>query len=85
MIPVITSPIVPIIIEEGEVQVARPMVSTMPRKLDVTKVAKEKEPIMANPSAIKAIVEVFLTAIEACLGEAVGEMAVSAVVGLLIV
>lgn len=54
----VASPIVPTIVEEGEVQETRPIVFVVPKELAIVKVVEEKEPIMVDPSIIEAIVEV---------------------------
>lgn len=57
MIPIVASPVVPIIVEEGEVQVTMPMVFIVTRESVVAKVAKEKE-----------LVAVYSPMIEVCYG-----------------
>lgn len=78
----ITSPIVPIVVEELKVQASRPMVPAVPRGPVMTKVAREKEPIMANLPAIEATMEVFPITTKARSDDAVGGTAVPTVVSL---
>lgn len=46
--PEVASLIVPIVVEEEEVQVTKPMVSIVPRGPVVAEIAEEKEPIMVD-------------------------------------
>lgn len=64
MILAFALPIVLTVIEEGEVQVTKPIVFVVLRELVITEVVEEKEPVMVDSLVIKAIVEVLPIATE---------------------
>lgn len=80
---VVALPTIPAIVEEGELQVARPTIFTVPRDLVITEVAGEKGTITMDPPAIEATTEVLLDIAKAWSSEAVGGTTTLAMASLL--